>query len=352
MSKKSFERMRKQAHERFDELFNDQGDDTKTLEYGTEQSKYVIFSDWHMGKGDRSDNFRQNKEVVAEALKKYRSENFSVILIGDVEEFHQAELFDIVEEYENSVYKELLEFPENRVYRIFGNHNIDWSYKDPLDRNQENFALEGIKLARIIDGEEKVDIMLTHGHQAEESYEKDLHTVRFGTTLYRTLEKILNIKSKSLFDESPGKKDRIYNMWAKEKQTILICGHTHCPIFSSHYIDYNWMREKYIKIRDKIQQLRDSDDDQRINELEERKEWLAKELEPIERKMRDHPSFSPRDSSKSNLSKYYFNSGSGIFKDAITNIEIEGDIIRLVYWFNGDNKCEVLWQKNISSILE
>ena len=44
----------------------------------------------------------------------------------------------------------------------------------------------------------------------------------------------------------------------------------------------------------------------------------------------------------------YFNTGCGLFKNGITNIEIEGDIIRLIKWEK--NKRKELRKKSLSEI--
>lgn len=61
--------------------------------------------------------------------------------------------------------------------------------------------------------------------------------------------------------------------------------------------------------------------------------------------------FYPPKSPKRSFSKYYFNAGGCLFRDGITNIEIDENTIRLVYWFNKDNQREILWKTEISSIV-
>ena len=41
----------------------------------------------------------------------------------------------------------------------------------------------------------------------------------------------------------------------------------------------------------------------------------------------------------------YFNSGGCIYYDGMTNIEIQGSKIRLVYWENKDNTRELIWDE-------
>lgn len=342
------ERMRKEAFERFDMLLKDEGEYTKTLDLG-KNHKYAVFSDMHIGDGkDSTDNFRQNEDIFVKALEYYRDaeNNYSIILLGDIEEFHQFELIRIIARYNDSVYDALRKFPKERVHRVFGNHDIDWALEDPLSIKQKKIAAEAIKLKK--DG--YVIMMLTHGHQAEETYEQDLHTVRFGTTFYKIVERLGKVRSQSLLRQKPGHKDEIYDDWAEENKKILVCGHTHCPIFASHYIDYDWMINKHDEIKNEIEKIKDKGDREEIKRLRKRKEWLYRESKDISNRIKS-TGFSPPKSPKRSLSRYYYNSGACLFRDGISNIEIEEDMIRLVYWFNGDDQREMLWQSRISSII-
>jgi hypothetical protein len=49
---------------------------------------------------------------------------------------------------------------------------------------------------------------------------------------------------------------------------------------------------------------------------------------------------------------FYFNTGCGHFRDGITNIEIEGDKIRLIKWWrNKEHRREKLWkEKSLSEL--
>jgi UDP-2,3-diacylglucosamine pyrophosphatase LpxH len=341
--------IRQKAHRRFDELLEDNGEYTVTLEYGDGQ-KYAVFSDLHMGDGTYGDNFKQNEATFKKALEYYREKEYTVILLGDIEEFHQFTLDKIRQRYQEignnkSIYNKLREFLQNnRLYRVFGNHDIEWAIYDPLAKEKQKAAPEAIKLKK---GEE-VHIMLTHGHQAEEYYEKDLHTVRFGTTFYKLLEGLLRIESKSLLSEMPNYKDKIYSQWTKKSKKILICGHTHCPIIGSRFIDYNWIKKQH---RECKRQLKKQVDMEEKKHWEKRKEWLNSKLVDIENKRQKGFRF-PKSPSVS-LSNHYFNTGGGLFKDAITNLEIDGDLIRLRHWNNSEEKSMVFMELelNISALV-
>ncbi len=348
--------MKERAFERFNELWTDDGKDTITLDYGEDQ-KYVIFSDLHMGDGSGADNFRQNEKIFVKALEYYSdpARDYTLILLGDIEEYHQFPLPKILKKYkskkpgEKSVYDMFEQF-DGKIYRIFGNHDIEWSLRDPLFPNHKRTAHEAIKLKK----GNSLDIMITHGHQAKGSFEKDIYVVRCGTAIYRELERIFKFKSRSLFDEKPDKKDYIYDKWAREKQKIVICGHTHCPVFAKYFVDYQWVLKKYNEYEAKLYEIKHSGNQDEIERVKKRKRWLQTKRNVYVNQLKEGRRF--RKSPHTKLSTFYYNSGAGLFRDAITNIEIDGDKIRMVYWFNkgkGDQPEKLLpvSEVNISSIL-
>jgi metallophosphoesterase superfamily enzyme len=117
---------------RLDDLLGPQGERfVKRLPAGGGR-KYAVLSDLHIGDGGAADNFRQNAEVLRKALGYYQNNDYEVILLGDIEEFHQFNLFSITGTYNDSVYGFLRNFGPGRVHRVFGNHDADWALEDPL----------------------------------------------------------------------------------------------------------------------------------------------------------------------------------------------------------------------------
>ena len=340
-------RIRKEAFERFDMILNDDGKLTKTLELSKDY-KYAVFSDLHIGDGTGDDNFKQNEDAFVNAVNYYRDTDskYSIILLGDIEEFHQFELIKILARYNDSVYDALQKFSEEKIHRVYGNHDIDWALQDPLMKEPKGIAIEAIKLKK--DG--NVPILLTHGHQATTKVEKSLHLVRFGTSFFKIVEELGKVRSKSMLREKPGYKDKIYSDWAEKNKKILICGHTHCPIFASHFIDYSWIVKEFENMKKEIKKIKKTGKKKEISRLKKRREWLYREKRGIEVKTRNL-GFQPTKSPKRSLSRYFYNAGGCLFRDGITNIEIDEEMIRLVYWFNKDNQREMLWQSKISSII-
>jgi predicted phosphodiesterase len=318
--------IKENAFARFNQLLADEGDITKRLPVGAGY-KYVVFSDLHMGDGSRADNFRKNEDVLVKALKHYKRNKYSVILLGDIEEFHQFTLFHIYRRYANSVYKALKEFVDENTYRVFGNHDIDWALEDPISEKSNTISTEAIKLGN--------NIIITHGHQAMEGYEEDLHIVRLGTTFFKMIENLFSSENKLSIAQLPGKKDKIYADWAKENRKIFICGHTHAPVFMGRSM-YEWMNEKIPQLKDEIDRASKNENKQKkLKNKRRRMMNYRRSLEDKQKAMKK-PFLKLK-------SPYYFNPGSGIFKDGITNIEIDETRMRLIFWSNKDLSKEQIW---------
>jgi hypothetical protein len=83
------------------------------------------------------------------------------------------------------VYKALRAFGDERVYRVFGNHDLEWrSLPDPIRNNPARYgsATEAIKMR---DGHGSVRILLVHGHQGDTGVERHPWRSRFVVRLYR-----------------------------------------------------------------------------------------------------------------------------------------------------------------------
>jgi len=303
-------------------------------------SKYVIFSDLHIGDNSKADNFSKNEDLVKSTLIGYFKFGFSLILLGDVEELHQFDLRDILLKYfrkddENSLYSIFEKFFDaGRLYRIYGNHDFEWSMAEPISKKGFGAAHEAILVGD--------NIILTHGHQAMETYEEDVTTVRVGTGMYRWLEKVIRFADDSdsiLY--MPELKDRIYSEWACQNDKILICGHTHNPIINGMGMDYLLsfripLARKELKYpgMNRAQRKQKKKD---LNYLIRKRKTLLRYLE------------------KGKIAKIeeikcplYVNPGGCIYYDGITGVEIEGDYIRLMKWDIKNFQRDVLIEKKIT----
>jgi UDP-2,3-diacylglucosamine pyrophosphatase LpxH len=299
----------------------------------TRGKKYVIISDIHLGDGGGADDFRHNVKTLTNALNHYNKNGYNLILLGDIEEFWQFDLEKIVNQYKRTVYKAIKAFGDERVYRVFGNHDLEWrSLPDPIRKNPARYgsALEAIKMR---DKEGTIRLLLVHGHQGDKDIDKHIWRSRFLVRLYRRVEPYVKLDRHTSATQSQITKnyEQIMYSWAKSAQAILICGHSHRAIFASKsYTD---------RLRDKIAKLEAEIAANPINaKLIERNhtkiEELRHEYREEKRRKRDIDPTEPHGKPL----PCYFNAGCALYTDGITAIEIAHDAIRLVKWHQDTTK--------------
>ena len=315
------------------------GTNVRTLEL-TSDTKLALFSDLHMGDGGKSDDMRRNTNAVVAALRHYRAEGYTIILLGDVEDLWKFDMPPVADHYLESVYKELRDFEVNgesdgrslaaptacRRIRVYGNHDLDWrGLTDPAATavpTPPPGAPEAVKLRR--NGR---DLMLmVHGHQGSVDSDRDAWFSRFFVHIWRFLEPIAH--ALGWYPTNPaateckvmGDYERAMYAWAKGAGAILVCGHSHRAYFAS--------RSRADELRDELRAAIDGDgtSDDKTNGAGRRKE-LADERS----KGRD---VGPLDA-PGQLVPCYFNTGCCLYTTGITAIEIDGAAegrIRLVFW--------------------
>ncbi len=333
---------------RLTELYNSADQNVKKLPIDT-NTKYALFSDLHLGDGGNSDIFVHNKGTMMFALKHYKKNGYSIILLGDIEELWQFNFIEIHDEYDKSIYKLLRSFKGNRVHRIFGNHDKDWKRPptDPILYNKhiQHGAPEAIKLGN--------DIFLVHGHQGDKTCDRKTWESRYWARKgksYVSIGKVFGVSSRlATKSQIPGNREKLYYDWAKDNNVFLICGHTHNAIFASRL--YYWCLKEQIKEKE-AELKKCSKDKVRIWELHKEITKHNNELH-IEERMGRH--FNQLSTTGIPL-PCYFNIGCGHFRDGITNIEIEGDKIRLIKWQRDNSlplekRREELWKEESLSEL-
>ena len=293
-------------------------------------NKYAIISDTHIGDGGEADDFYKNEPALLNALDHYRKQGYMLILLGDVEELWQFDLEKIVERYNDTVYAKIRAFGDSRVHRIYGNHDFEWGgFKDPTKvRGRKSKLAEEALRMKDVSGKEA--IFLVHGHQGSIDADKFSWFSRFFVRMYKSVEPLARLTG--LLGHGAATKsavahdfERTYFGWAKDKKVVVICGHSHRAIFASKsYAD---------QLRDQIAELKAKNSMRRVRLTTKLKN--LREIDRLERKWEDE-----RDKGRViELSRpgedpvpCYFNSGCGLFSDGITNLEIDGDQIRLVKW--------------------
>lgn len=179
-------------------------------------TKYVLFSDLHLGDGRNADNFVHNEKTMMFALDYYKNDGYSVILLGDLEELWQFDFIRIKDRYDKSIYALLRSFPDNKVHRIFGNHDKEWERPPDPILNDEN-VLHGTP-ETIMLGD---DIFLLHGHQGDQLCDRN---VWFSSFIARCLKSVVPIAKVFGYEnrsatksQIPKSREKLYYNWAKKK---------------------------------------------------------------------------------------------------------------------------------------
>jgi len=311
---------------RLSEIWSDQNIRT----FDTSGKKYALISDTHFGDGGDADDFKHNQKALLNALDTYLDDGYSLILLGDIEEFWQFDLADIEREYNDEVYPAFKNFGDQRVIRVFGNHDHEWGgLLDPVKNNPTStrVADEAVKLKDINGG---THILLVHGHQGSIDSEKYAWFSRFFVRIYRGIEPLVRLSG--LFGHGSATKsqvakdyERVMYTWAKKHKVLLICGHSHRAIFAS--------KSYAEQLQEEIAQLKAYNMRRGIHQTT--REHNLKEIEHLQDEWEDENErgrvIKPVDPDNDPL-PCYFNTGCGLYTDGITAIEIDHDDIRLVKW--------------------
>lgn len=285
----------------------------------SENDRFVIFSDLHMGNGGANDDFLKNAYLFDYVLNNYYlPRNYKLILNGDVEELYKFSIKSIEKKWKN-VYNTFDLFSEQTgLYKIVGNHDhLLYS----LNNSIHNYPLlESLKLN--YNGN---DIFIYHGHQTANIFEQYSMMVHYSVKyLFRTVgnNSIPIVNSKKFETE------KIAYEFAKKQQIISILGHTHRPLFESlSKIDsLKFNLEHLINLYYKT-----------TNGI---REELAKKISHIKEELISATKINYSINSVGSvyndvvLVPCLFNSGAVTGKRGITALEIKNGKIKLVYWFD------------------
>ena len=334
----------KPTFDRFQLLIKTQDDSlVKRLPYGKNTDKYVVMSDWHLGNSRRADYFGKNIDMIGEVLKYYQIRKYRFLLLGDVEDFHGFSM-KTIEDAHGDIYGSFKDYGLEKVFRVFGNHDFEWGLNDPLAKKRTEPASEAIILKSDDPAFNGPEIFLTHGQQAEDRIEDDVQFVRTMTWIEKMWASLVGKPRASMFSVAAtgfDVKDAIYSLCADRLNEVIICGHTHYPIFSQKYPDLRTIYD--LAERTASSCLRQW--------LEERALVIKGYIHFWTGNIREYTAAINTD--RKLLSKKYFNSGACCFIDGITLLEIEGKTIRLVFW-NNDDKCkgtsEIIFEGDIRDL--
>lgn len=301
-----------------------------TVALPIEGNKYAIFSDMHLGNGRGADDFCKNKDAMQRALDYYKNNGYKLILLGDIEEFWQFGLREIKRQYTDAIYEKIKAFEDQNVYRIWGNHDSEWSgLDDPARKEPRRFAA-AVEALKMKDKQGHQCILLLHGHQGSTESDKGAWLSRRFVRIWRYIEPAfrwlgLCRNPSATKSQIPKDYEKIFYSWAKQNKVIIICGHSHRAIFASK----SYMEMIIARIAEGIKVVAGGKADlyERVRKLgtiskdtlQLVDEWLKnRSISPLEPGAKSWPC--------------YFNTGCALYDDGITAIEIANDEIRLVEW--------------------
>jgi len=298
------------------------------------QDKLIVFSDQHKGTRTRADDFRYAEQAYNAALAYYNHKNYTLTVLGDVEELWEDTPAAVLAAYPHTYELESHFHRDNRYIRIWGNHDDDWQFDDMVQRllapvyGRPHLHVFESRRIHIVDGEEEIGtLFLTHGHQGTRDSDRFSSLSRFLVRfLYRPWQRITNYTQNtpstdwSLRD----KHNKAMYHWAVGKsKLVLICGHTHRPIFGTQ-APLDQQRKRLAAL---TEQRKVEPEDEVLLEETAR---LAAKIEWMLAQQNEQP--KPDDG----LDIYepcYFNAGCCCFYNGqITGIELADGEIRLVSW--------------------
>lgn len=215
----------------------------------TAQSRYILFSDCHRGTGTSSDNFLKNQHLYFAALQYYYERDYTYIEIGDGDELWENRSLTQIKEIHNNTFWLLSRFyADSRLYMLYGNHDMVKQNPRFCAAHYTTYPCSTCTIEELFPGivfysglilrdcENKKDIYLTHGHQADFFNSVLWKIARFLVRyLWRPLENAGFLDPTSAAKNNHKKKRIEYALsnWAHNRECVLICGHTHRPMVGS-----------------------------------------------------------------------------------------------------------------------
>jgi predicted phosphodiesterase len=304
--------------------------------------RFIIFSDQHKGAKDGSDDFALAEKNYLAALAYYEQQDYFYINLGDCEELWENSLAKVRDKNTLSFEAEKMFLKKQSFVKIFGNHDLYWD-NDPLAAlNLEEIYGEPLKvyegcILQASINNQQLHIFLTHGHQGDLQSDGNWFSKWFVSNIWAPLQSYLqiNINTPANNDQLKTVHNSIMSDWsAAQKDTILITGHTHQPVFQSLTHLESLYRQLSV--------AKAANSPEVMQQLQQQISLRIIKGDPNP----DFTSYQP----------YYFNSGCCCFDDGdITGIEIADGQIRLIRWkYNSENITErtVLEEAYLQSLLK
>ncbi len=265
------------------------------------------------------DIFARSAKNYLAALDYYNREKFTYINLGDSEELWEN-LFVTIKRHNKNTFEVEKKFLARKAFiKIFGNHDLYWD-NDPLAAvslmqiyGETVKIYEGAILQTVVNNK-SLNIYLTHGHQGDLQSDGNWFSKWFVSDIWAPFQAYLRINPNTPANNDLLKTDhnRIMYEWSsKRKNTLLITGHTHQPVFRS-------LTELEI-LYENLDLAKKEGNNTLADDLQNR-------ITKLHLKGNNAPNFN-------GYLDTYFNSGCCCFDDGdITGIELEDSYIRLIKW--------------------
>ena len=306
------------------------------------KGKFIIFSDQHKGGRNGADDFVLAEANYLSALDHYEKNGFSLICLGDSEELWENTLGKVKDSYPKTFEAERKFVEKKSFVKILGNHDLYWG-NDPFAwwqlktiYKEDVKVYEGVVLSLNI-GTRPLRIFCTHGHQGDAQSDGNWFSKFFVARIWAPLQAYLRINPNTAAYNTEKKtlhNEIMYEWSAQQKDTLLITGHTHQPVFTSlTHIE---------RLYKELQKARLNNDLAMVADIE--KEIRKREIE-----------FSAVSVDYLTMKPSYFNSGCCCFVDGdISGIEIADGDIRLIKWTleNESPQRQILEQISVEDLVK
>ena len=185
--------------------------------------------------------FAKSEKNYLAALDHYNKEGYTYINLGDSEELWENLFFTIKRHNKNTFEAEKKFLNRGAFVKIFGNHDLYWD-NDPLAAvslmqiYDESIPIyEGVILQGNIN-DKLLSIFMTHGHQGDLQSDGNWFSKWFVSNIWGPIQAFVAVNPNTPANNQQLKTDHnrlMYEWSSKRKDTILITGHTHQPVFRS-----------------------------------------------------------------------------------------------------------------------
>jgi UDP-2,3-diacylglucosamine pyrophosphatase LpxH len=319
-------------------------------------AKFIIFSDQHKGNRNGADDFRICERAYNAALAYYNNLDYTLIVLGDVEELWEERPKDVMKAYSHTMMLEGKFHQNGRYLRIFGNHDDAWRHTDLVEQLLVP-ALGGgplkVRESLILHVQDEKDelgvLFLLHGHQGTFGSDRiaviSKWIVRY---IWRPIQRFIKISfnTPSRDFKLRHTHDNAMYYWSEaQDKTVLIAGHTHRPVFQSESHEASIRRELENAEKKLAEKPGNENLKKDVANLAAELEWVLAQNQVASTNLKKTDPKKPS----------YFNTGCCAYLDGdVTGLEICDGEIRLVRWPDDDDnpKPEVLAKAKLRDVLE